>query len=169
MIVLKFVDIIFILVICSYLGVYKSKKFENRVIELNKFQNALVMFKGKVEFTYEPLKNIFEEISRIIYDDSDNIFKNVFNKSNSKSISELWNEEIKSINNSLNNEDREIIKMLGKMMGKTDVKGQISEIDLTMSLIERQIQKAEKEKAKNSKLYKTMGVVLGLGICIILL
>ena len=167
MVLLKFIDIISIFFICSYLGIYKAKYFENRVIELNKFQNALVMFKGKIEFTYEPIKNIFEEISKIIYENNENIFKNIVERD--CDICSSWNEEIMIIKNCLNMEDREIIKMLGKMLGKTDVKGQINEIELTLNLIERQIQKAEKEKEKNTKLYKTMGVVLGLGICIILI
>ena len=167
MLLIKFIDIMLILSICSYLGIYKAKKFEDRVIQLNKFQNALVMFKGKVEFTYEPLKNIFEEISKIIYEDNENIFKNVI-KSNGN-ICTNWNAETDLVKNNFNKEDREVIKMLGKMLGKTDVKGQVSEIELTMNLVGRQIQKAEKEKEKNSKLYKTMGVVCGLGICIILI
>ena len=63
----------------------------------------------------------------------------------------------------------EIIKMLGKLLGKTDIKGQVNEITLTQNLVEKQIQKAEFEKNKNVKLYKTMGIVLGMGICIILI
>lgn len=59
--------------------------------------------------------------------------------------------------------------MFGKLLGKTDVEGQVSEILLTQKLIEKQIEKAEYEKLKNSKLYKSMGVICGLGICIILI
>ena len=49
------------------IGILISKMYENRVKELNKFQNALVMFKSKIEFTHEPLKNILKDISNIIY------------------------------------------------------------------------------------------------------
>lgn len=52
--------------------------------------------------------------------------------------------------------------------GKTDVKGQLSIISLTEKLIEVQIEKAEEEKNKNAKLYKTLGIVSGVGICILL-
>ena len=74
MIIIKFINLIGIILICSYIGILKAKTFEKRVVELNKFQNALVMFKSKIEFTYEPIKNIFEEISKIIYKDDENIF-----------------------------------------------------------------------------------------------
>ena len=57
--------------------------------------------------------------------------------------------------------------MFGKLLGKTDKKGQIGEIEITMEFIEKQIDKAELEKNKNSKLYKSLGILCGLGIVII--
>ena len=41
--------------------------------------------------------------------------------------------------------------MFGKLLGKTDKKGQISEIDLSLNFIENQIQHAEFEKNKSTK------------------
>ena len=167
MIILKFLNLIGILLICIYLGNYKAKGYENRVTELNRFQNALIMFKSKIEFTFEPIKSIFEDISKIVYENKENIFFNSIK--DIKNLSKSWNNSTIEIKNGLNNEDKEIIKMFGKMLGKTDVKGQVNEIDLCISLIERQLKKAETEKEKNTKLYKTMGIILGLGICIILI
>ena len=66
-------------------------------------------------------------------------------------------------------EDKEIIKMIGKLLGKTDLKGQVNEIDLGLNLVDKQIKKAENQMIKNVKLYKTMGIVCGIGICIILI
>ena len=167
MVLLKWITLIGILTISSYIGFLKSKTYENRVIELNKFQNALVMFKSKIEFTYEPLKNIFEDISKVIYGDCDNIFFYVLQ--NEGNIYESWTQAVNKSHYNLLQEDKEIIKMMGKLLGKTDIKGQVNEIALTQNLIEKQIEKAELEKNKNVKLYKTMGVIMGLGICIILI
>ncbi len=55
-----------------------------------------------------------------------------------------------------------------KCFGKTDVEGQISEIELTSSFIDIQIKKAEEERKKNEKMYKTLGSVIGLAIVIVL-
>ena len=160
MLILKNLILLLVVAICSYLGVIKAKTFENRVIELNKFQNALVMFKSKIEFTYEPIKSIFEEISRVIYKDDENIFLNTIK--NETNLGKSWSEATEKIKTDFNEEDKEIIKMM-------DINGQVNEIELTRKLIEKQIEKAEIEKTKNSKLYKTMGVILGMGICIILI
>ncbi len=60
------------------------------------------------------------------------------------------------------------LKKLGKLLGQTDVEGQISEIELTESFLDMQIIKAEEERKKNQKLYKTLGIVTGLIFVIIL-
>lgn len=167
MIFLKNIILIGIVGISSYIGFLKAKTYESRVKELKKFQNSLIMMKSKIEFTYEPLKNIFEEISRIIYKNEENIFLNTINKN--QEIFLAWSQSIDEIKNDLLLEDREIIKMMGKLLGKTDVKGQINEIVLTENLIQKQIEKAEIAKEKNMKLCRSMGIILGLGICIILI
>ncbi len=167
MFLIKGTILIGIIIISSYIGILKSKTYENRVIELNQFQNALVMFKSKIEFTYEPLKNIFEDISKVIYSKEDNIFKKTIQKE--ENIYDAWSNAIDESKTFMTSEDKEIIRMMGKLLGKTDIKGQVNEILLTESLIKKQIEKAEYEKNKNVKLYKTMGIVLGIGICIILI
>lgn len=166
MTLLKNIILVVILLLSSYIGIIKSKTFDNRVIELKKIQNSLAMLKSKIEFTYEPLKNIFIEISNIIYKNNENIFLSTVQKD--KELYIAWTESIEEIQNDLNFEDKEIMRMMGKLLGKTDVKGQVNEIVLTESLIQKQIEKAEFERNKNVKLYKTMGIVLGMGICIIL-
>ena len=166
MIFIKYFNLGLICFICFYLGNMKAGTFEKRVIELNKFQNALLMFKSKIEFTYEPINNIFLDISKIIYENHSNIFLETLKQDCDIYIA--WKkstEELKDVNT----EDKEIIKMFGKLLGKTDIKGQVSQIELTENLIERQIEKAESEKNKNFKLYKTMGIICGMGICIILI
>lgn len=165
MIFIKNIELIAIICICSYIGFLKSKTFENRVIELSKFQSALIMFESKLKFTYEPIKNIFEEISNIIYKDEDNVF--YYTSKEEKDICVAWQNGIEN-NLYFNNEDKNIIKTIGKLLGKTDIDGQLSEISLGLNLVEKQIKNAEYEKNKNSKLYKTMGVILGIGISIIL-
>ena len=63
-----------------------------------------------------------------------------------KNIYESWSKAIDENKSALILEDKEIIKMMGKLLGKTDIKGQVNEILLTQNLIEKQIEKAEYEK-----------------------
>lgn len=166
MIVLKYINLLGIVFISTYLGIYKAKEYENRVKDLIKFKNALVMFKSKLEFTYEPIKTIFSDISKVIYKESNNVFKKVITDEND--IYTAWKNAVKEERN-FTNEDKEVIEMIGKLLGKTDLNGQVNEINLGLDLVEKQIYMAEAEKQKNVKLYKTIGAVTGIGICIILI
>lgn len=166
MYLIKVITMFGIIIICTYLGYYKAKTYENRVVTLNQFQNALIMLKSKMEFTHEPLKIIFEDISRIVYENKKNIFEMTI--SGNKDIYTSWNNAVYKYSGDLTLADKEIIKMLGKLLGKTDISGQINEIEMEIELIKKQIKNAETEREKNCKLYKTMGAIVGLGICIIL-
>ena len=167
MIFLKIFNLGAIFLLCIYIGYYKAKLCEERVIELQKFLSGIMVFKNKVEFTYEPINCIFEDISNLIYGNKENVFRVVQNNKENIDINALWENAADKIVN-INNEDKEIIKMFGKLLGKTDIKGQLGQIELATKLIEKQIEKAEIEKNKNFKVYKAMGMITGIGICIIL-
>ena len=65
-------------------------------------------------------------------------------------------------NCNLNKEDKDVIKGLGKLLGKTDVDGQISQLNLITEFLNTQIEQAEAEREKGEKLYKKLGVISGL-------
>lgn len=166
--ILKFIISILIVCICTYLGICKAKSYEIRERELKKIRSSLAFFKSKIEFTYEPIQEVFNQISKSVYLHKDNIFLKTVENMKSLDVNTSWNKSVEE-NNNFNNEDKEVLKMFGKLLGKTDKSGQLSEIEITQEFIEKQIEKAEQEKNKNSKLYKTLGITSGIGIVIILI
>lgn len=166
--ILKIVVLFSIFIICTWMGILKAKSYDSRVITLKKIKNALEVLRSKIEFTYEPIKDIFQEISKIVYENEENIFEKTLQLMEENGITESWNQAVeKDIN--LKEEDKSTIKMFGKLLGKTDKAGQINEINVTSKLVDTLIEKAEEEKSKNYKLFKTLGSVVGIGICIILI
>ena len=170
---IKIVILALIMILTTKIGIEKASTYTVRLEELNKFKESLCFLKTKIEFTYEPLNEIFKEISSFVYENKENIYKELTSKAiddgSDNSLFLSWQNATKTILNSVKNEDLIIIRNFGKLLGKTDKQGLISEIELTKTLIEKQIKNAEEEKIKNEKLYKSMGIVTGLGICIILI
>ena len=154
---------------CSAIGILKSQKYTHRVNELKEFKNGLNMFKTKIRFTYEPLPEIFKQTSRLVSENISKIFVNASKYMKEVSCEDAWNRSVSESNTYLNKEDIENIKGLGKLLGKTDKEGQISHLELTKTFIEMQIKKAKDEEEKNAKMYKTLGVIFGLAIVIILI
>ena len=78
-------------------------------------------------------------------------------------------EAVEELKSNLKTEDKQTIKTLSKLLGSTDTDGQISQIEVTETFLEKQIREAEEEKQKNEKLYKKLGATIGLAIVIILI
>ena len=91
------------------------------------------------------------------------------NQINYSSTNDVWTNCIQEADISINQEDKNVLKKLGKLLGQTDVEGQISEIEVTQNFLDMQIEKAEEAKKKNQKMYKTLGIVMGLVFVIILI
>ena len=168
MIVIKFIILGAILIGTSYIGVLISKKYLNRLIDLKEMKKGLNFFEEKIKFTYEPIPEVFEEISSKINSNIGNIFYNASKEMKNKSAGEAWESSVDSAKSDFTKEDIDIIKGLAKMLGKTDLDGQVSEIRLTDKFLDVQIKEAERERSKNAKLYKTLGVTVGLALVIIL-
>jgi stage III sporulation protein AB len=157
-----------ILVLSTLIGRYISKKYVFRLEELEEIKNSLNIIKSKIKFTYEPIPEIFEEISSNTSKNISNIFVLAKEKMSKKTASEAWEEAVENTETNLKNEDIRVVKTLSKLLGQTDVEGQISQIEITEQFLETQIKEAYEEKQKNEKLYTRLGTTIGLVIVIIL-
>lgn len=168
MMILKTILLVIIFAISAMIGVNISKKYGTRVRELKEVQRALHIFEEKIKFTYEPIPDVFEEISRKCIKSIGDIFEQASQRMKIMSAGEAWEVALDNSNTKLTKDDIDVLKGLAKMLGKTDLDGQVSEIRLTEKFIETKIEEAQIEKGKNEKLYKTLGVTVGLTIVIIL-
>ena len=169
MMIFKFIFLTIILFGTSYIGILMAKKYSSRVKDLKEMRKALNFFEDKIKFTYEPIPDVFEEISSKVNENIGEIFKSSANLMQNESAGVSWEKAVDNANTNFSKEDSEIIKGLAKMLGKTDIDGQVSEIRLTNKFIDVQIKEAENEKNRNEKLYKTLGVTVGLAIVIVLI
>ena len=168
MLIFKIMCLAIILIICVSIGFNISARYASRVNGLKKMLRALNIFEEKIKFTYEPIPDIFEELG-----DGGDYVGEIFSKAslNMKTMQagEAWENAIDSVNTNFTKEDINTIKGLAKMLGKTDLDGQVSEIRLTKQFINTKIEEAEIERRKNSKLYKTLGATVGLATVILLI
>ena len=167
MIFVKIVILILVFGSSFSIGKLIAGKYINRVKELKEMKSALNIFETKIKFTYESVPEIFEQIGNQMEGNIGSIFKESSKKMNDVSAGEAWIQSIEKTESNLNKEDKEIIKKLGKLLGRTDADGQISEIELVSNFLDTQIDIAENERSKNEKMYKTLGGIIGLTLVII--
>ncbi len=167
---IKYILLFLIFIASNLIGKTISQKYKLRFNELEEMKNALNIFKAKIKFTYEPIGEIFEDISnQTTKTNIKNLFKNAQIALENKSASKAWQYALDTTNTNMKQDDIETLRNLGKLLGTENLDGQISQIDLTEDFLEIQIKQAEEEKKKNEKLYQKLGSIIGLGIVVMLI
>ena len=121
MIILKLICLFLIFFISMKIGFAIANRYKLRLNNLENIKTSLKLFKTKIEYTNDRIIEVFNQISKIIYEDKDNIFKNVVTNLEKDELYENWqksllNEEI------LKEDDKQILRLFGKNLGKLDKK-----------------------------------------------
>ena len=169
MLVLKILIALGIIIVCTALGIIKSKKYESREYIL---REAIMLFEGiknEIMYVLTPMPNAIESVRQNMVTPLKEVLGAVsfellqYNVSNEKIIneiaklSELTPYDVQTISNGIIS------------LGKTDVEGQTGIINITSMTLKNQLQDSIEAKKKNSKLYKTVGLATGLMIAIVLI
>ena len=141
----------------------------NREKEIKQMKTALNMFATKIKYTYEPIPSLFMEIANKIGGNIGNIFSQSATRMKEELAGEAWENALEEVSNNLSKEDITVLKNLGKLLGETDVEGQINQIEVVNQFLNSQLENANEERRKNEKMYRTLGIVTGLTIAIILI
>ena len=167
MLILKLVIAVLIVAICTVIGIRKSKKYECREYIL---REAVMLFRGiknEISYTLTPIPNAIESVRQNMKTSLKEVMGAVsfellqYNASGEKvtneiaRLTELAPYDVQVISNGIIS------------LGKTDVDGQESVINMTCDALENQLVDSIESKKKNSKLYKTVGIATGLMIAIV--
>ena len=169
MIIIKYTSLFLLFIAISAVGYIIAEKYKKRVDELKEMKKALNILETKMKYTYEPIPKIFLDIKDNTKDNVSYIFKDAAEKMGKEAAGEAWSKTLQNRQGSLNKEDINILQGLTSLLGKTNLEGQVTQIELTSNFLDNQIKNAEKEEEKNKKMYRTLGVVIGLACVIVLI
>lgn len=168
---LRYLFLLGVIAGCTSIGFILSRGYADRLNELNDLSILINILQNKIKFTQLPLQEIFEELGKIkLKTKIHNVFLICSENLKKMKMEKAWEGSIEEGRKFfyLNEEDIEVLNILGSTLGKTDIDGQMNEINEIKERIALQIQQAEKEKNRNSKMYKSLGTITGLGIVILL-
>lgn len=171
---LEFIGSIMVIAASAFLGFYLSLDCGKRPGQLRVLQGLLQMLENEMCFLSSLLTDSFEKISQ----SSDSVVAKIFcdtvkvlNAGDGLNASEAWKTAVRNNikKTSLKKEDEEILVSFGKMLGASDLEGQVKNIRLTLNQLKMQEQKAEESKKKNESMYRSLGILGGLALVIILI
>ena len=171
---LKIAGSIIVIFSCTFLGFILSADCRKRPQQLRELQSMLQMFENQISYLSDVITDAFERISKVGGSKTCIFFSSTVEKlraRNVKSASEAWEEAVRENikKTSLNLEDEEVLIAFGKLLGNTDLEGQIKNIRLTLSQLKLQEDKAEESRSKNENMYRSLGILGGIAVVIVLL
>ncbi|QAT42865.1 stage III sporulation protein AB [Aminipila luticellarii] len=164
-----------VFIICSAIGYVKARDYQCRVTNLQSFLDGLKNLEDEILYRKTPLPEALEIVSD---EKANHAAKDLFSKvsadlkgKNNCSFLESWIRYSKELGDtcSFTEEDIHTIVELGKGLGGTDVYGQSAVIQRSYKRIENQLKEASEENNKKGKMYKSLGIAIGLTLVIILI
>lgn len=156
----------------SFIGFSLASDCSKRPRALRELQALLQMLENEISYLSNLLSVAFNRIYEGTNSNTALLFKAaaINLEINGVTADAAWEKAVQENHAklSLNKEDKAILLTFGKMLGNSDLEGQINNIKLISSQLKLQELKAEDMRQKNEKMYRSLGVLSGLAIAIIL-
>ncbi|MEG2429627.1 MAG: stage III sporulation protein AB [Oscillospiraceae bacterium] len=166
----KIILAIFFVIIGATIGMLLSNSLKNRLLMLQQYQ---VMLKRiKLYLSYENMKTfqIIKKLSESQYFSKLTFLKNVYeNMQIEKNFPQIWKEQIDNSQINLFDGDKLLILSLGDILGSYELNSQIESIELQEKLLEEKITEAREKFLQLGKLYRSLGILLGIACGILIL
>jgi stage III sporulation protein AB len=173
-VILKILGAVLVCGASALLGMYFGSMETFRMNDLNEWKKALLILRSEIAFASTPLPEAMEHMAERTMKPARFVFQafaeNLSGKSKD-SVPLLWRESIDKWKKQsfLAREDWEWLYAFGNTLGYLDKSMQISTIDMTISYIGDKVEFLEKHSEKNKKMYRSLGILGGLLLAVILL
>jgi stage III sporulation protein AB len=155
------------------IGLIAAGKLKTRVDALSGLLAAIDVMQSEIFFRLTPLPDLIKMLEKQSEAPAKTLFSNCVNhigQLGQKPFFNIWTqalEESRSLE--LLPAEKQILKELGNILGRYDADGQIKAIAYIHRRLETCLEASIREKEKQGKLYRMLGIVTGAAVAIILL
>jgi stage III sporulation protein AB len=140
---------------------------------IRQLKNALQILEAEIVYSRLPLQDAFFNISSQIPDPINNFFKSLHMtmKKERNSLYDIWDHQVVHLMeiSSLGDNEAEILRQFGRTLGQHDVQQQQKHIQLAVHHLDRELENARDNQFKYSKMAKSLGILCGLFIVLLLI
>jgi stage III sporulation protein AB len=171
---LKIIGCMFIIFSSSCIGYLFGTSFSLRVREIKLLRMTLQMLETEITYSNTPLPYAFEYTSAKCQKPLSPVFSMMAQNLRERRFNSVGDAFENALNKnkdmlSLKKEDYDVLKSFGFSLGSSDSEGQEKSFKLVIKQLEQQEMKAEEIRCKSEKMYKSLGLLAGLAVTIILL
>jgi stage III sporulation protein AB len=171
---MRIAGIIGIFSLCMMTGIYFGQLGKKKIAFFLEFKRIITLLKGEIRYGITPIGEACQHVSAktngVFFKFLTEISKQIQEKSK-QSFQEIWEtaaEHHLPREYFQDGEWRQMIQ-IGSAIGYLDVSMQLKNFDLLLDQIERSLSSARVKQEKDGKLYRTLGIGLGLMIAIVLI
>jgi len=169
---MKWIGALLIILSCAWLGYSYAGSLEERVRQLRLLRTALQSLEAEILFGHAPLHEASRNIAKQFQGPVQNLFEWFAEKllADERTAAEAWRETIMEIwrETSLKNREQEILLQFGETLGKHDLMQQQKQIQLALVHLEREELDAREREKNYGKMAKSLGLLTGLLLVILL-
>lgn len=171
---LKIIGILLAVVAFSYTGFSYAKNITTRIEQLNEIKKITVMLEGELRYGNSTIEEALRSIATrtsLPFAEFFNKVADELNQNTGRSFSEIWYENAGKLTESskLNNDDIAEFGSLGDNLGYLDLKAQSESISLYKERLSLRLDELNEGAEKKVKMYRSLGVSMGILTAIILL
>lgn len=170
---IKLLGAVLILITTTCLGFQRAKRYADRPRQIRQLQSALSLLRTEIGYGTRPLVKACEQIGKRIQSPISDLFIQLqynlehFDGSSTNdcfksAVDQEWDKTV------LTDAEKGIVLDFGRTLGASDREDQLQHLALAEANLKIEETKAREEQAKNEKMYKTIGILCGALIIILM-
>ncbi len=169
---IKLIGAILVISACTALGIKHVLKKRESLSALIQLRNLITEIARAIGFQPEPLPDILRKIKKQVQQEESTFLNDLIQNIDtdpSGRMSILWQNALDSFaqEKDLPPEAKKIVAMLGDALGKSDLSTELHRLSQTSDSLTSLYEELEENRDKTEKMVKSLGILLG--ICIVIL
>ncbi|XJZ26184.1 stage III sporulation protein SpoIIIAB [Bacillota bacterium Lsc_1132] len=169
---IKLLGAVFILVATTWTGFEAARHFSDRTRQLRQLKSALQSLEAEIMYGQTPLHEAARRLAEQLPKPLSRLFE-TFSQTltdTETTVKDAWEASLKDVwkSTALKQGEFEIMKQFGETLGRHDRFSQQKQIILTLTHLEREEANAREKQEKYEKMVKSLGLLSGLLLIIIL-
>ncbi|WP_042223482.1 stage III sporulation protein SpoIIIAB [Oceanobacillus manasiensis] len=170
---MQWIGALLLVMTSTWVGFDWSNKLSNRPKHIRQVKNALQILEAEILYSQLPLHEAFSVIASQIPSPTSKFFDYLYEElqHDKRDLFYVWEQAIEVLTkySSIGSNEQEILKQFGRTLGQHDFHQQQKHIQLTLSHLERELEEARDHHLKYGKMAKSLGVLCGLFVVLLLL
>lgn len=163
---MKWIGALLLLCATTWGGFEVSRRFNDRPKQIRSLKNALQILEAEIVFGQSPVTEAFHRLAKQTQKPLSWFFHTLAKEleKNHTTLFEVWDEQLNLFwsYTAMGEGEKEVMRQFGQTLGQHDFVQQQKHIKLAQSHLERELEEAQEQQYRYSKMVKSLGFLSGL-------